>query len=266
MLKYILLAVGFICCLTACEKKDLNVPSTTFENTGARVRFFNAAFNVNDANGSAMLLNIYSSGKQINGNQRVSYSTGFFPSAGVGYAVLPAGNTEFSFNRAIYGIQRAGRTDSINYTDSVFLKSNFNFESGKFYTVVMTDSLPNLTSVVFEDNFKNFEDTTFRLRLINLITKNGVKNDTLELVRRRDKSVLVTGITYGKASDFKGIAVAPAGIGDSIYIRRVGTTIDFPGIGGLIYTNITPKGYNATILAIGTSSRVNATRSSTYAH
>lgn len=263
--KYLVVVMGFALVLTACDKRELDVPSSTQNANGARVRFINAAFNINDANGGVMLLNIFANGKQINGNQRVSYSAGFFPAGNVGYAVIPAGNTDFSFNRAVYGIQRTGRTDSIQYTDSVYNKSSFNFESGKFYTVILRDSLPNLSSFIIEDNFKNLQDTTFKLRLVNLITKNGVKNDTIELVRRRDKSILATGITYGKASEYKGFSII-TGIGDSFYVRRVGTTVDYPGLGGSIYTNITPKGYSATILAIGTSSRAGATRNATYFH
>jgi Domain of unknown function (DUF4397) len=265
LFKYLLVVAGFALSLTACEKKELNVPATTQGTEGARVRFFNAAFNINDANGSAMLLNIFANGKQINGNQRVSYSAFAFPGTGIGYAVIPAGNTEFSFNRAIYGIQRTGRIDSIQYTDSIYNKSSFNFENGKFYTIILRDSLPNLSTFVLEDNFKNNVDTTFNMRLVNLITKNGLKNDTIELVRRRDKSILATGITYEKMSEYKGFSIV-TGIADSFYIRRVGTTVDFPGLGGSIYNNITPKGQNATILAIGTSSRASSTRTSTHFH
>ncbi|NJN35312.1 MAG: DUF4397 domain-containing protein [Saprospiraceae bacterium] len=188
----------------------------------------------------------------------------FFPSFNSGYADITAGSTEFSFNRAVYGIQLTGRRDSLKYTDSVYLKSTYNFENGKFYSVHLIDSVPNLKVLVFEDKFTNYQDTLTRVRFINLLTKNGTKNDTLELVRRRGNTILAKSVTFGGVSDFSAFPITPAGISDSLYYRRVNTTTAYPGLGGFIFPGSLTKGRNHTVVAYGTSSRATGLRSMIY--
>ncbi len=270
LFRYFFILSIFAVGISSCEKKALDVPSFRAGGEGARVRFFNTAFNINDANGGAMFLNIFANGKKINGNQTLSYGfeRGSFPNHFIGYAILPAGNTEFSYNRAIYGIQRSGKTDSIQYTDSVFFKNNFNFESSKFYSVFLLDSVSNLSHLVVNDNFSYANIDTFaKVRFLNLATRNGTKNDTFELVRKRDNvnTVLLSNATFGKPTDYVPIAIKPAGIADSFFLRRIRTTLNFPGLTSIIGTNTIAKGVSTTFYVTGSTSR-NVTILNRYQH
>jgi hypothetical protein len=157
----------------------------------------------------------------------------------------------YTFSRHSYGIQRTGRRDSIIYTDSTLLKGNFNFQSGKKYSVFLADSTPNLSSVVIEDVFTNLSDTAAGIRLLNLATKNGVKNDTFELVRRRD-NLVIGKVTYNQPSAYIPVQSRT----DSFFYRRPGvTTTAYPGSGGFFSTLGFTKGRNYTFLIAGSTSR-----------
>jgi hypothetical protein len=253
-IQFCLVLASLFVFITACEKGELKLPGEA-AGEGARVRFFTLAHNLLDANANALQLNVKVNNKIINGTQVLTLTTATFPS--LDYAILPAGNLEYSFNRNAYGIQRTGRRDSVSYTDSLLSKGNFNFQAGKYYSVFLADSTPNLSTVVLEDNFSNLKDDKAYVRLLNLTTKNGTKNDTFELVRRRD-NLVIGKVAYNQPSAFLPIDASRP---DSFFYRRPGvTTTTFPGVGGFSTTLGFTSGRNYTFLVTGTTSRVNATR------
>jgi hypothetical protein len=220
VLKFTGLVAGIALFLVACEPNKLELPFGE-AGEGARVRFVQAAANINDASGNAMRMSIFINGKPVNGTQNLAFAGGTFPN--VGYTILPGGATEFSFNRSIFNIPRivAGKRDTVFYTDSTYMKGNFNFENGKYYTVYMTDTVPTLGFKVVELNAnKNLTDTFSYINLTHMLTKPGQKYDTIELVRRRDSSVMISGITYGTTSPF---VQTIANRTDTFFIRKVGT-------------------------------------------
>jgi hypothetical protein len=250
----------FAALLAGCEKNDLRLAGEK-AGDGARVRFFTLAHNLLDGNGNALLLNVKLGNKIINGSQNLTLTAQTFPATS-DYAIIPAGNTEFSFNRHAYGIQRTGRRDSIIYTDSLLSKRSFDFQNGKNYSIFLADSTPNLSIAVIEDVFENLKDTFAGIRMLNLTTKNGVKNDTFELVRRRDGRVIGTAL-HGQPTQFFPIESRA----DSFFFRRPGvTTTVYPGAAGFFATLGLTKGRNYTFLVTGTTSRASATRAMLITH
>ncbi|NJN35311.1 MAG: hypothetical protein HC817_14725 [Saprospiraceae bacterium] len=70
-IKFLIAASVLTFLWASCEKNEFALPETQI-GTGAKVRFINTAFNINDANGGAMLLNLFVNGSAINGTQRLS--------------------------------------------------------------------------------------------------------------------------------------------------------------------------------------------------
>jgi Domain of unknown function (DUF4397) len=197
--KYNLFAAFLLIALTgfvACEKNVISTPGDT--PVGARVKFLPACSNCPS-------LQMTANGQVINPTG-IAYG-GSFPTSG--YAVLPTGEVSLDFIR----------TDS---SKSLF-STKVSLSEGKYYSIYVGDTVPTPAISLIEDDIKTFQDTFLRVRFVNVLS--GKTKDTLEFVRKNDNSVLATGITYGKASEFKFVPTTTA---DTFFYRKVGATAIYP--------------------------------------
>lgn len=197
--KHNLFAAFLLMALTvfiACEKNVISTPGDT--PVGARVKFLPGCSNCPSLQMTANNIIINPTG--------VAYGSSFPAS---GYAVLPTGEVTLNFIR----------TDSTK----TFLSTKVNLADGKYYSLYLGDTVPTPSISLIEDDIKTFQDTFVRVRFANFLS--GTQKDTLELVRKNDNSVIATGVTYGKASEFK---LVPATATDTFFYRKVGTAVIYP--------------------------------------
>jgi hypothetical protein len=223
--KYNIFAAFLLMALTsflACEKNVISTPGET--PVGARVKFLPACSNCPS-------LQMTANGQVINPTG-IAYG-GSFPTSG--YAVLPTGEVSLDFIR----------TDS---SKSLF-STKVRLLEGKYYSIYVGDTVPTPTISLIEDDIKTFQDTFLRVRFVNVLS--GKTKDTLEFVRKNDNSVVATGITYGKASEFKFV---PATAADTFFYRKVGTTAIYPLTINSILSN--RKAQTLTFLARGVNNKI----------
>jgi Domain of unknown function (DUF4397) len=201
---FALLTLLTLSCFSACEKNSITLLGET--PTGAKVKFLPSCSNC-----PSLLMT--ANGQPINPTG-VAYGSAFPTSA---YALLPTGEVTLNFVRS----------DS----STVFLTTKANFVEGKWYSIYIGDTIPNPTISIIEDDIQAFQDTFLRVRFVNVLS--GKIKDTLELVRKNDNSVVVTGVTYGKASEFKFV---PTTVADTFFYRKVGTTAIYPLTTNSIFT------------------------------
>jgi Domain of unknown function (DUF4397) len=216
----------------ACEKNVISVPGDA--PVGARVKFIHACSNCPG-------LLVTANGQTINPTAMtyLSATVGTFPISN--YAVLPTGELNLDFIR----------TDS---SKSLFT-SKISVAEGKYYSVYVGDTIPTPTISLVEDDIQAFQDTLFRIRFVNLLS--GKTKDTLELIRKSDNLVVATGITYGKASEFK---LVTSGItSDTFLYRKIGAVTQYPLSGFVSFTG----GFKAqtfTLFATGLNNKTTGTQ------
>jgi Domain of unknown function (DUF4397) len=215
---FALLTLLTLSCFSACEKNSINLLGESA--TGAKVKFLPSCSNCPS-------LFMTANGQPI--NPTATAYGGAFPTGG--YALLPTGEVTLNFVRS----------DS----NTVFLSTKANFSEGKWYSIYIGDTIPNPTISVFEDDIQAFQDTFLRVRFVNVLS--GRTKDTLELVRKNTNTVVVSGVTYGKASEFKFVPTTTA---DTFFYRKVGTTVIYPLTTNTIFT-VKRNAQTLTFLARG---------------
>jgi Domain of unknown function (DUF4397) len=211
----------------ACEKNEIALLGVT--PTGAKVKFLPSCSNCPS-------LQMTANGQIINPTG-VAYG-GSFPTSG--YAVLPTGEVTLDFIR----------TDS---SKSLF-STKVTLAEGKWYSLYVGDTVPTPTISLIEDDIKAFQDTFLRVRFVNVLS--GKTKDTLELVRKNDNTVVGTGVTYGKASEFKFIPTTTA---DTFFYRKVGATTLYPLTANIILTTKS-SARTLTFLARGLNNKATGTQ------
>jgi Domain of unknown function (DUF4397) len=207
----------------ACEKNVISMPGDT--PLGAKVKFLPSCSNCPS-------LQMTANGQIINPTG-VGYG-GAFPTSG--YAILPTGDVTLGFIR----------TDS---SKSIF-STKVTLGEGKWYSVYLGDTIQTPSLSLIEDDIKPFQDTFMRVRFVNVLS--GTQKDTLEFVRKNDNSVLASGITYGKASEFKFVPTTTA---DTFFYRKVGATAIYPlTVNSIITTKRTAQ--TITFLARGVNNKI----------
>ncbi len=221
----------------ACEKNIIALPGGT--PTGARVKFIQACSNCSTP---AVVVNGVTTVPAINvlitANGQTVNPTGMAYGAPYpvnSYAILPTGEVSLDFTL----------TDA-----KALFSTKVTLAEGKYYSIYVGDTIPTPTISLVEDDIKSFQDTFLRARFVNVLT--GRTKDTLELVRKNDNTVVATGVTYGKASDFKFI---PASTADTFFYRKVGTTVIYPLTANSILTSRN-NGRTLTFLARGVNNKI----------
>jgi hypothetical protein len=107
-------------------------------------------------------------------------------------------------------------------TPGVFMDlNNVKFEEGKNYSVFLVDSFPTVTTLVLNDDLKNFNsivDSNYRARFVNTI----FGSPAVDIFSVKQNAVLASNIPYKGFTEFKDVRVYSTA--DEIQVRLAGTS------------------------------------------
>ena len=153
---------------------------------------------------------MYANGAKLNGNA-LSYA-GNWPSPNV-YATVKSGNTDFTGILARLNTVVVPNVPAPIAGDTL-LKFSQNIVKGKYYSVILVDTLPNMRAVVFEDDMGVPTNKKYKIRLVNT-TANPL--DTLVLYSRLLKANIIGRTTAKQASPFVEVDVPT--LNDTLEVR-----------------------------------------------
>lgn len=156
---------------------------------------------------------VYANGNKLNGNN-LSFS-GNWPSPNV-YATIPSGATVFQAVLARMNTSVIPNVPAPAAGDTL-LKFDQTIERGKYYTMILVDTLPTMRIFIQQDNLNTPAVNKFKIRLINT-TANVL--DTLVLYSRNLKQNIVGSTSHKKASDF--IEIDVPSFNDTLEVRKAG--------------------------------------------
>jgi len=158
---------------------------------------------------------MYANAAKLNGNA-LSYG-GNWPSPNV-YATVKSGNTDFLGILARMNTVVVPNVPAFIAGDTL-LKFSQNIVKGKYYSVVLVDTLPNMRAVVYEDDMTVPTNKKYKIRLVNT-TANLL--DTLVLYSRLMKANIIGKTTFKQASAFVEVDVPM--LNDTLEVRSASGT------------------------------------------
>lgn len=211
--------------MTSCEKNELRLQETTDPSTGAyfKLGWFSPGLN---SQGVQLKINNVRQSNQLGfGFTATSTTAGYampFPGGGLNtggnnkndYLAVPTGDIEVKLSVP----KRGTNEDSITV-----LTTTMTVETGKYYSLMVTDSFPAAQSYVLNDDVAYADSGSIKLRFTNAIPNVGGPVDFLRSNTTTGiNQVVASNINYKAASDF---ITMPVVVGtDTIKVRRSGTT------------------------------------------
>lgn len=153
---------------------------------------------------------LYANGVKVNGNN-LGYA-GIYPATTV-YSALKSGSTEFTVILARLNTTVVPNIPAPIAGDTL-LRFTQSIEKGKYYSVMLTDTLPSMKAVVYEDDLNLPAAKKFKIRLINN-TMNPL--DTLVLYSRLQKANIIGNTLHKKASSYVELDVPT--LNDTLEVR-----------------------------------------------
>lgn len=224
IIKY--LFISGTCCwlIAACDEKDLISENDKWIFTDTTdvgyVRFVHAfAGNTpqipSAAANTGPQVFLYADGAKLNGTN-LGYAANW-PGPNV-YATIKTGGVGFMAVLARLNTSVVPNIPAPSAGDTL-LKFSQNIEKGKYYTMILVDTVPSMKIWVKEDNLVIPAINKYKIRLINT-TANPL--DTLDLYSRVLKQNIISGVTHKQASDFIEVALPP--VNDTLEVRKPGGT------------------------------------------
>ena len=212
----LLLATCISGLLWSCSKTPpLENIAVTANPTGSafiKIVHFSPAFRL--ATDKSDSLNIFLNGAKLNGSFLTFGS--LFPSSTNLYAAIKAG--ESTIKLSTYGVLNP---DSITV---VSLKKTL--EAGKYYSLIITDSILNSNSnkqIFTQDNFKISDTNSFTMRFVHAIL-NDTAGKNIDVYSTRRAGNIFSNISPGTVTDFN---TQPYNfITDTIIVRRASSTFE----------------------------------------
>jgi hypothetical protein len=196
---YSLLAVLFL--LAACQKKEWS-RRTSPENQDLSGKAFIKLHNIVLGSPNTLLT---IDGNKVTGNV-VGYG-GFFPAASSNYLAIDAGTHHIRF-------KDTARVERLN------IEINGTFEAGKYYSVIMHDTLQTATYRIVPDMLTVPTDTSAQIRLINFAWSSAPMAN-IDLYSKNLRRNVFTDLPSPQFADF---VKHPSKSADTFYVRSAGTT------------------------------------------
>jgi hypothetical protein len=260
MKKYFSLVIISGCVLMqiiSCEK-DKNPLPYQLTDRNAFLRVMHVSPNFRAIQNYPDSFNVFVGADKINGSL-FTYNSAF-PSSTINnntYAAVPLGSQQIRLS-----LQGVSKVDSLTVISLQKV-----LESGKYYTLFITDSLnsqQDVTKIWVNDiNFLPTDTTQYRIRFAHMILNDTV-GKKVDVYSFRQAANLFSGISPGAVTDY--LSYAATTTPDTISIRRAGTTFElarvnnssgyvknrlytilFKGIPGTPFSSSVPKGRNALI-------------------
>ena len=245
--KYLAVAGSAALLLSACEKnllQDNRQYSLFPENGTAMLKVMHAyASKQPSLTTSGPNVFVYLDHNKLNGNA-LTYA--------ISQGTWPAPSTSSTNQRTLYAGVQPGNMTMLGIMaratpvagDTVF-NSAVNIAAGKYYTAVLSDTLPNASVTLLEDDFLPIPDGTFKVRLANFA---AWPNDVYDLYSLREGKIIASGVGYKKASAFVSLPVPQLSDTLSI-IKRSGNSPLSDTVGKVSFSGQSTRAY--TILSRG---------------
>ncbi len=225
----LLLTIAACFVFAACKKNDDLLDENERHNlynskTDAQVKFINAypmatpaAVTLSSAAASGPGFRIFVDGVKIDGSSNTSSTINVlfygnnFP-ATINYATIPQGlkNFKFVINRLTSGNFAPIAGDEVFNTSRTLV-------AGKKYSMFLTDTIPNPSVFMVEDNFREPQPEIYGIRYINLTQDINARYD-LESARH---GKVFTNVAYKEVKDFTYLI--RTGLTDTFYLKTAGT-------------------------------------------
>lgn len=166
---------------------------------------------------------IYANGAKLNGTS-LSYG-GFWPTQNV-YANLQPGNTRFDIINGRMDLTVVPNLPKYIAGDTL-ATFNVNLEKGKYYSLYIGDSVPNVKVTVKEDNLLTPDYQKYKIRVANMLMN---PTDTLTLFSVRQNAEIISDITHKNVSDWVQLPLPI--ISDTLVFRKKGTTTSYVQLNG----------------------------------
>ncbi|HSK12160.1 MAG TPA: DUF4397 domain-containing protein [Phnomibacter sp.] len=220
--------------ILACEKeKEIIAPWDTAGPDGrtAHLRIVHASPNLATIAGATTdLVNVFANGTKVNG-VRLAYA-GLFPAqTPTTYAAVPAGAVDLK-------ISIGGAANTTNFDSIPITTLRVNMDAGKYYSLVITDSILNgskdSAKIFVNDVFTTPNTGAYGLRVINAMKDTGA-NQRVDIWSARRNNTLYTNIQTGTIGAFANLAFI--NIPDTLIVRRAGTTTELARINTITFAN-----------------------------
>ena len=159
-------------------------------------------------------LNIFLNGSKLNGSFLTFGS--LFPSTTNLYAAIPAGSATIKLSTA--GVVTADSIAVVSLSKTL--------EAGKYYSLIITDSILNSNSnkqIFTQDNFVISDTNSFTIRFVHAIL-NDTAGKNIDIYSTRRAGNIFSNISPGTVTDFN---TQPYNfITDTIIVRRAGGTFE----------------------------------------
>jgi len=188
---------------------------------------------------------IYANGKKLNGtalgyiNGTTYTGTSTTPNAlGVPwpttnvYANIPPGSTRFDIINGRMDLTVVPNVPKFIAGDTLTTLTA-TLDKGKYYTLYIGDSVPNLRINVKEDNLPIPDYQTYKIRVANFLMD---PLDTLTLFSVRQNAEIISNITHKNVSNWVQLPLPV--ISDTLIFRKKGTTTSYLQINGFSPTGL----------------------------
>jgi len=202
----------------SCSKQTTTpldiVATTNSVSTNAFIKIVHYAPTFRLATNNADSINLFLNGTKLNGTFLTFGS--MYPSTTNLYAAVPAGVTSLKIS-----------TNGVLTPDSIAVVSMSKIlEAGKYYSLIITDSILNPSSskqIFTQDNFVLSDTNTFTLRFIHAIL-NDSAGKNVDIYSTRRASNIFSNISPGTVTDFT--AQPYNFVTDTIIVRRAGGSFE----------------------------------------
>lgn len=204
--------------LWSCSKQTTTaldiVATTNSVSTSAFIKIVHYAPAFRLATNNADSINLFLNGKKINGAFLTFGS--MFPSISNLYAAVPSGMNSIKIS-----------TNGVLTPDSIGVVTLSKvLEAGKYYTLIMTDSILNANSskqIFTQDNFMISDTNTFTMRFVHAILNDSTGKNVDIYSTRRANNIFVN-VSPGTVTDFTPILYNF--VTDTLIVRRAGGTFE----------------------------------------
>ena len=224
------LLLGTSAFLMSCEKeKEYLAPWTTAGATTdrAHLRIIHASPNFRAVTNRADSLHVFVNTAKING-ARLSFGSAFPATTPNSYVSLPAGLSNIKIS--VGGL--------VNYDSIPVTSITTTMEAGKFYSLIITDSIANgsrdSAKMLMRDDLPSLAAGRTGIRFINCMVDTGVAaTQRVDVWSARRNNNLYTNVSTGTISSFSNQPYIA--LGDTLIVRRAGTTTELARLNNITF-------------------------------
>jgi hypothetical protein len=163
---------------------------------------------------------IYANGQKLNG---LSLGYGSVWPTTNAYGNIPSGSVKFDIINARMDLTVVPNVPKFTAGDTLG-SFTATLDKGKFYSVYIGDTVPNVRVTIKEDNLILPEPLTYKIRVANFSMNNN-PTDTFNLFSVRQNAEIITDVTHKNVSDWVQIPIPI--LNDTLIFRKKGNILPY---------------------------------------